>query len=223
MSTDPQPRDPDQPTMPPDLGEHLRAARQAKKLSIRELARTLGLSPALIGHIETGRTLPSINTLYAMATTLELSLDKLFTLDDSSDAHDHADAATVATDGVLIGRYNARAHQISHLGVRWESLTSTGQPLRFGILTYDAGVSTTLNSAPVGHEGTEHAYVLSGTLELVVGKKKYVLHSGDSFELDAKFPHALSNPGTHPVHLLWAILDPHMIQDPHIQSGHEDE
>ena len=214
MSTDPQPRDPDQTAMPPDLGEQLRAARQAKKLSIRELARTLGLSPALIGHIETGRTLPSINTLYAMATTLELSLDKLFTLEDFSDAHDRA---TVAADGVLIGRYNARAHQVSGLGVRWESLTSTGQPLRFGILSYDAGVSTTLGGPPVGHAGTEHAYVLSGTLELVVGERKYVLNSGDSFELDARIPHALSNPGTHPVHLLWAILDPH------IQSGHHDE
>ena len=217
MSTDPQPPDPDQTTMPPDLGEQLRAARQAKKLSIRELARTLGLSPALIGHIETGRTLPSINTLYAMATTLELSLDKLFTLEDFSDAHDRAGAATVATDGVLIGRYNARAHQVSGLGVHWESLTSTGQPLRFGILSYDAGVSTTLDGPPVGHEGTEHAYVLSGTLELVVGERKYILNSGDSFELDARIPHALSNPGTHPVHLLWAILDPH------IQSGHKDE
>lgn len=51
MSTDPQAPDPDPATLPPDLGEQLRAARQAKKLSIRELARTLGLPPALIGHI----------------------------------------------------------------------------------------------------------------------------------------------------------------------------
>jgi DNA-binding XRE family transcriptional regulator/quercetin dioxygenase-like cupin family protein len=191
--------------MPPDLGDRLRAARQAQNLTTRQLARTLGVSPALVGHIETGRTLPSINTLYAIATVLKVSLDQLFALDRSNATGNDRPAAT---GGVLVGRHNARPHRLSGPGARWESLTSPEQDFQFGLLTYDAGASTTEGATPLGHEGTEHGYLLSGTLELTVGEAKYILNTGDSFELDARAPHAWLNPGPHPMHLLWA-LNPH--------------
>ncbi len=144
-----------------------------------------------------------------MATVLELSLDQLFTLDPDPARPNGQEGG----HGVLIGRHNSRPHRVRALGVRWESLASPEGPLRFGLVTYDAGVSTTVGAPPLGHDGIEHAYLLSGTLVRTVGTvgtvgtDQYQLATGDSFELDARVPHALFNPGPHPTNLLW-VLDP---------------
>src|SRR6188508_2005932 len=61
----------------PEMGERLREARQARKLSLRTLAERLGVSPSLISQIETGRANPSVSTLYAIAAELDVSLDEL--------------------------------------------------------------------------------------------------------------------------------------------------
>src|SRR5512132_4702259 len=60
-----------------DLGHRLRAAREEKNIGLRELARRLGVSPSLISQIETGKTEPSINTLFAMVSELELSVNEI--------------------------------------------------------------------------------------------------------------------------------------------------
>ena len=61
----------------PEIGERLREARQARRLSLRVLADRLGVSPSLISQIETGRANPSVSTLYAIAAELDVSLDEL--------------------------------------------------------------------------------------------------------------------------------------------------
>ena len=60
-----------------DLGQRLREAREQKKIGLRELARRLGVSPSLISQIETGKTEPSINTLFAIVSELELSVNEI--------------------------------------------------------------------------------------------------------------------------------------------------
>src|SRR6478672_2833160 len=60
-----------------DLGHRLRIAREEKSIGLRELARRLGVSPSLISQIETGKTEPSINTLFAMVSELELSVNEI--------------------------------------------------------------------------------------------------------------------------------------------------
>lgn len=47
-------------------------------MSVRELARRLAVSPSLISQIERGKATPSVGTLYAITTELQLSLDELF-------------------------------------------------------------------------------------------------------------------------------------------------
>jgi transcriptional regulator with XRE-family HTH domain len=59
------------------MGDRLREARQARGLSLRGLADRLGVSPSLISQVENGRARPSVSTLYAIASELEISLDEL--------------------------------------------------------------------------------------------------------------------------------------------------
>ena len=61
-----------------DLGRRLRAYREERQISLRELARRLKISPSAISQFETGKSRLSVNTLYAIVTELEISLDTLF-------------------------------------------------------------------------------------------------------------------------------------------------
>src|SRR2546428_14166166 len=60
-----------------DVGSQLRARREAVQLSLRELARRLEISPSALSQIETGKSRPSVSTLYAIVSELGLSLDQL--------------------------------------------------------------------------------------------------------------------------------------------------
>jgi DNA-binding XRE family transcriptional regulator/mannose-6-phosphate isomerase-like protein (cupin superfamily) len=80
------------------LGAQVRAERQRRALSVRELARRIGVSASLISQVETGRAQPSVTTLMALVTELELSLDSLFS--DGVQTGGAAAAATVSSPDV---------------------------------------------------------------------------------------------------------------------------
>jgi transcriptional regulator with XRE-family HTH domain len=60
------------------LGERIRAERVRRGISLRGLARGVGLSPSLISQIETGKCQPSVSTLYAITTVLGVSVQDVF-------------------------------------------------------------------------------------------------------------------------------------------------
>src|ERR1700742_728205 len=64
--------------LPAPVGEGLRTHREEAGMSLRELARRVGVSPSLISQIEHGKATPSVGTLYAIVSTLNVSLDELF-------------------------------------------------------------------------------------------------------------------------------------------------
>jgi transcriptional regulator with XRE-family HTH domain/mannose-6-phosphate isomerase-like protein (cupin superfamily) len=61
-----------------ELPKRIRADRERLKMSVRELARRLEMTPSAISQIETGRARPSVSTLYGIVTELGMSLDELF-------------------------------------------------------------------------------------------------------------------------------------------------
>lgn len=64
-------------TVPP-IGARLRAARHRLGVSVRGLAREVGVSASLISQIETDKSSPSVSTLYAITTALGISIEDLF-------------------------------------------------------------------------------------------------------------------------------------------------
>src|SRR5215211_6625280 len=60
------------------LGARLRDERQKAGMSLRELARRLGVSPSFVSQIENGKSSPSVATLYSIAQVLGTSIDSLF-------------------------------------------------------------------------------------------------------------------------------------------------
>jgi len=59
------------------IGQQLRRARLAAGISLREMARRVDVSASFISQVELGRTMPSVGTLYSIASELGVSLDVL--------------------------------------------------------------------------------------------------------------------------------------------------
>lgn len=59
------------------LGDMIKARRQAKRLTQKQLGKIAGVSATLISGIESGYTKPSVDSLTAIARTLSLDLNEL--------------------------------------------------------------------------------------------------------------------------------------------------
>ncbi len=77
--------EPGTPALPADrreaimgVGAQLRARRQAAGITLRQFAREMGVSPSYISQIENGKSQPSVATLYAISSALDVSIDELF-------------------------------------------------------------------------------------------------------------------------------------------------
>ena len=106
------------------VGQRLRAERERRGLSLREVARRLAISPSALSQIETGRSRPSVGTLYAIVTELDLSLDELF---GSPRAAARPPAQRPRAGAALVQRHDARKGLELESGVRWERLTPTAE------------------------------------------------------------------------------------------------
>jgi transcriptional regulator with XRE-family HTH domain len=191
-----------------DVGARLRAHRERNGVGLRELARRLGISPSAISQIETGRSRPSVSTLYAIVSELGISLDELFS--GSIPEHWHqpsSPGARPAGGGAHVQRAGTRKALEFETGVRWERLTP--QPDRFVDflhVVYEVGSSSSQRDDFSRHAGREYGLVLSGMVEVTVGLEKYELSAGDSISFDSTVPHSLRNIGTEPVHGIWFVV-----------------
>lgn len=59
------------------LGQRIRAARKMNHMSAEALAEKIRIEPESLGHIECASRKPSLQTLYAIAEALNVSLDYL--------------------------------------------------------------------------------------------------------------------------------------------------
>src|SRR5918996_2167175 len=194
----------------PEIGEHLRARRHDRGLSLRELADRLGVSPSLISQIERGRANPSVSTLYAIVAELDISLDELLferRVERSSGGEARRDASVPDSPSGPIQRGNQRTRIRLASGVIWERLTTRSEPgTEFLYVIYEVGGASSPEDAYQRHSGHEWGYVLSGSLRVTIGFNEHVLEPGDSVSLDSTTPHRLANAGDVPVHAVWFVL-----------------
>jgi transcriptional regulator with XRE-family HTH domain len=210
-------RRPARPPLEEDVGPRLRAHREQRELSLRELARRLGVSPSAISQIETGKSRPSVSTLYAIVSELGMSLDELFgaprpaqpaaTLPAAPPAAARREPHAQPSTGRHVQRADSRATIELESGVRWERLTpGHDHDTDFLFVTYDVGGSSSEGNRSIRHSGHEYGLILSGSLEVTVGFDHYVLGPGDSISFDSTVPHRLTNLGDEPVRGVWFVV-----------------
>jgi transcriptional regulator with XRE-family HTH domain len=176
------------------LGTRIRALRQARHLTLRDVADRAGVTESFLSQVERDVTSPSIATVHRVAQALGLSISQLF--------------AEEAESGRVVRREDRR--RVAYPGLRAvdEFLTSnmTGR-LQLIMSTIDPG--GTAGAEPTTHDSDEEVVVvLSGILDLWVGDEHYVLNEGDAITFPSRLPHWNANNGDHQATVLFCLTPP---------------
>lgn len=193
---------------PSRIGERLREARLGKDMTVREIARRVGVSPSLISQIERNKVNPSVSTLWSLVTVLGLSMGDLF-----SDVEAPPDpplgprpALSAAPDAPTTAP-GSRAVINLEDGVTWERLTADRDAVvEFLTIVYRPGAASCDENSLVRHSGKEYGYVLKGVLGVRVGFDEYQLLPGMAISFDASSPHRLWAIGDQPVEAIWVVV-----------------
>lgn len=196
-------------TLEANLGPQLRAARTERGMSVREVARRIGVSPSLVSQIETGKTQPSVGTLYALLTELDLSFDTLVNggpVSVPQPAAATARSSARRSPSPVVLRKDRTALHLEG-GVVWERLnTLLPDVVDFLYTTYPPGARSSASGSYMRHMGVEFGYVLVGALTITIQDQRYVVEAGDAISFDSSVPHLLANEGKTVAHGLWCVL-----------------
>ncbi len=194
-----------------DLGSELRRIRESKKLSLRSVANAVGVSPSLLSQVETGKTQPSVSTLYALVNHLGVSLDGLMgqhrpSVVDAAPATSAPTNGTSGGNGVVQRSPNNPVIEMEN-GVTWERLADGGSdvadPL---IVTYAPGASSSVEGKLMRHSALEYGVITEGQLVLKIDFEEHVMNPGDSFCFDANRPHMYQNRSNQVAKGIWFVI-----------------
>ena len=216
------------------IGEKLRAVRQERQMSLRELANKAEMSASMLSQIETGKVFPSVRSLYGIASALDVSVDYFFPEQDNNlvaqesltasaagemTASEMRDAKLrVATEIVTEFLPHAQSSPLVHAnsrptidlkgGVTWSRLTALAESgAEFLEINYAPGAMSGENMSH--HEGREFGLILEGELVIELGFESYALNAGDSIIFESTTPHRLINKSAQSMRAVWVVLSQH--------------
>ncbi len=166
-------------TLEMSLGREIRQLRKKYGMTVIALANQAGLSSGMLSKIENGLTSPSLSTIQALASALNVSVTALFR------RHEQRRDATMvkAGEGLIIHRrgslagheYRLLGHSVGkHVTMEPYLITLTDQSEMFPSFQ---------------HSGTELIYILEGRIDYHHSGVTYELGPGDSLFFDGEAPH----------------------------------
>jgi transcriptional regulator with XRE-family HTH domain len=170
--------------VPAIVGNNLKRLRKARGFSLERLAELSGVSRAMLGQIETGKSVPTVSLLWKVADALKVPVATLI-------AADNGTAAVVLPN----------AHSVDPAsGFRRRPLF----PLdRFvGAAFFELRIASLHREIVEGiSTGAQvNLVVVQGSLSITVGEKPTIsLVSGDAILFDADVDHAYENAGKNEV------------------------
>jgi transcriptional regulator with XRE-family HTH domain len=206
------------------VGQRIREERLKRGLSLRGLARGVGVSASLVSQIETGKSQPSVSTLYAITSALGISVQDVFeaaagTVTDLDATLGHAVGETGPPTTVLQAlsalppdRLGPVVHeaerQVLRLdsGVTWERLGRLPpHDVDFLLVTYAPGGSSSSTGTLMRHAGSEYGMLLRGELVLTLAFEEMTLRAGDSISFESSTPHRYRNDGSQEAVGVWFV------------------
>lgn len=178
----------------PKIGNQLKALRQRRHLSTRELAARSGVSHTTISLIERDRISPTIDTLQAVLDALGSRLSEfLGGLTEGSGSPFYP-----ADELPEIGNPESISYQLIGLNHPYRTF-------QFLKETYAIGADS---GELLSHIAQEAGYVVSGTVEVTVGSQTRILKKGDGYYFDSREQHRFRNTGNSVAQIVSAISPP---------------
>ncbi len=161
------------------IGHKIKELRVMKGLTQEELADRVELSKGFISQLERDLTSPSIATLTDILQCLGTSLSAFF--NDEKE------------EQIVFGKGDFFEKRDVELGntIQWLIPNAQKNSMEPIVLTLAPGGSTYPDNP---HEGEEFGYVLSGSIQIVLGSKTYKAKKGESFYFIPHKKHYITSP-----------------------------
>lgn len=168
------------------LGARLKGLRQARGLTLEQLAERSGVSRAMISRVERGESSPTAALLDRLCAGLGVLLSALF--------------RDEAQGGPLVRRSEQPVWTDPASGYvrRNVSPAGTGSHLEIVEVEMPAGARVLLDAPRGGFRLDQQLWLLEGELTLTVGGREHRLAAGDCLAMLLDGPIAFHNPGEVP-------------------------
>lgn len=175
------------------IGEKIKRLRIEKQLTQEELANRCELSKGFISQLENDLTSPSIATLIDILEILGTNLKEFFS-DDSQEKVTYKDEDMFETENEDL-KYK----------LMWLVPNAQKNEMEPIMITLEPN-GRYIEEEP--HEGEEFGYVLSGSITLHLGDKKYKVKKGESFYYKPRVNHYISNASKTQSKVIWISTPP---------------
>jgi transcriptional regulator with XRE-family HTH domain len=173
------------------LGRRLRAAREAQRLTLAQVAETAGLTKGFLSKVEREVAAPSVASLLRLCLALGLSVGELFAQEHDRELIRADSYPTISFGGEgmvesLLTPLRERRLQVIHSVIR----PGGGS----GDETYELPVAV------------EFVFVLAGDLSLTIDAQVHHLGTGDALTFAPEARHSFVNPSTdEDSEVLWVL------------------
>ena len=183
-------------------------------MSMRELARRVGITASHLSKIERGLTNPSVGILWTVSDELGVPVSSMFAV-ERTPASSPVTPATVSGEAlaaqtlsgtqVFAPAVDPRYREtINAAGVEFQRLTPHDDlAIEFMEVRHEIGAG---DAEAYHHRGREYGLVLTGQLLVEVGFAKYVLDPGWSIAFDSSNPHRVLNTADGPSSAVWVVV-----------------
>ncbi|MBV7396403.1 cupin domain-containing protein [Mameliella sediminis] len=173
-----------------DVGGRLRAIRESKGLSQRDLGARAGLTSAAISLIEQNKSSPSVASLKSLLDAIPMTMSEFFSAveEEGEPKYFYTGDEFIELSPQDLGLGEGAA-QLSLRQVGDASKHS----LQMLFETYPPGADT--GPDLLKHDGEEAGVVIEGIVEVTVGNSIRVLNPGDGYLFDSRLPHRFRNVG----------------------------
>lgn len=184
---------PVEPTNAPvAIGVRIRAARQARHMTIEQVADATGLTKGFLSRVERDLTSPSVASLVTLCQVLSISIGDLFSAPRTHLTRwEDAPRISLGGDGIVERLVTARTER------RVQVVRSVIEP----------GGSGEADLYAVDCE-VEVLHVVQGRFELILGSERMQLAAGDTVTFPGREPHSWRNPGSGEAIVLWTLVGP---------------
>jgi len=164
------------------VGEKVKALREKKGLSLKELADLTGFSTALLSQMENHLVSPSLGTMIKLAKALGIQVG-----DFLGETEGEPFAIVRKDERKTVSRFASKEgvkYGYSYESLGFEKKNRHMEP--FIVTLEPATIKTSKTSV---HDGEEFIFVLEGQMEVILGNHTDVLYPGDSIYYDSNIPH----------------------------------
>ena len=179
------------------LGEKIKTARLAKKMTLKELAEKTQLSISFLSMVERGLTSAAVVSLKKIAEALDMDLSAFF-----EKTEDEQKNGFVRSYENRI-RYTSGYYIYKNLSACTEKCEM--DPMMIILLPGQSREDVSQTT----HAGEEFIYVLEGILEINYGKNTYILEEGDSIYYDSIVAHHVHAAADNTAKILGVIYTPY--------------